>query len=256
MWDRCNYGLDIHFYSHNNMLTLKGNPIYRYGILIESRQIVPDNYKIFDKYKGLAGEFEYVFTYDVELLNKLSNARFFPVCSRVWFGKKGNDFLWDDICYQKKSKNISILSSNKEMCELHKLRIAVCRYCKRNGVADTFGTFDGGKYCLVDDTLREYRYSIIIENDISDYFFTEKITNCFAAQTIPIYFGASKIGEFFNEEGIIRISKKELGDLEKVLYKCTPEYYQEHIQAVFDNYQRVHNYQNVYDWLFEKYFMQ
>lgn len=255
MWDRCNYGLATHFYSHNNMLSTQGAPVSKYGVLIESRKIVPDNYRIFDKNKGLAEEFNYIFTYDAELLNKLPNARFFPVCSRVWYGRQEDDFWWEDKCYKQKSKNISILSSDKEMCEMHKLRIEVSRYCKRNGVADTFGTFDGGEYCLVDDTLKEYRYSIIIENDISDYFFTEKITNCFAAQTIPVYLGAAKIGEFFNVEGIIRVSEKELGDIEKILCKCTPEYYWEHIQAVLDNYQRVKKYQNVYDWLYEKYFI-
>lgn len=255
MWDRCNYGLETHFYSHNNMLSTQGKPLYKYGVLIESRQIVPDNYKIFDKNPGLAAEFNHIFTYDVEILNRQPNARFFPVCSRVWYGMQGNEFQWDDKCYQKKNKNVSILSSDKEMCKMHKLRIAISRYCKQNSVADTFGTFDGGAYCLVDDTLKAYRFSIIIENDISDYFFTEKITNCFASQTIPIYLGAGKIGEFFNEDGIIKISEKDLMDIESIIQKCTPEYYEERIEAILDNYRRVHAYRNVYDWLYEQYFI-
>lgn len=255
MWDRCNYGLDIHFYSHNNMLTIEGKPIHKYGILIESKQIVPDNYRIFDKYKGLAEEFDNIFTYDAELLNKLSNAKFFPGCSGVWYGRCGENFQWEKDCYQRKSKDISILSSDKVMCEMHKIRIKVSRHCKRNKLADTFGTFDGGNYCLVDDTLKDYRYSIVMENDVSDYFFTEKITNCFAAQTIPIYLGARKIDEFFNEEGIIRISEDDLEDIEKILHKCTPEYYMERINAILENYQRAYAYQNVYDWLYERYFI-
>ena len=53
--------------------------------------------------------------------------------------------LVDDNLYQKKNKNISILSSDKTMCELHTLRIETAKYLKRNHLADTYGTFDGGQ---------------------------------------------------------------------------------------------------------------
>lgn len=255
MWDRCNYGLDIHFYAHNNMLFPCGQPLRKYGLLIESKQIVPDNYGIFDKNKGLANEYDAIFTYDEELLNKLPNAKFFPGCASVWYGKKDGEFYWDSECYQKKNKQISIVSSDKKMCHLHEVRLELSRFCKRNKLADTFGTFDGGRHCLIDDSLNDYRYSIIIENDISDYFFTEKIVNCFASQTIPIYLGARKIDEYFNIDGIIVLNETQIGDIENVLRKCTSEYYHEHLDAVMDNFERVYQYQNVYDWLYEHYFL-
>lgn len=255
MWDRCNYGLDTHFYSHNNMLFSQGNPVEKYGILIESKQIVPDNYRIFDKYRGLEKEFNAIFTYDGELLNKLSNALFFPSCANVWYGKSKEGFSWDPDCFMKKSKDISIVSSDKRMCHLHEVRIVLSQYCKRNNWADTFGTFDGGPICCIDDSLKDYRFSIIIENDVSDYFFTEKLTNCFAAQTIPIYLGARKINEFFNDDGIISISENQLDDIESILKSCTVKYYEEHIEAIKDNYQRAYSYRNMYDWLYEHYFL-
>ena len=43
--------------------------------------------------------------------------------------------------------------------------------------------------------------------------------------------------------------------IEKVLKKCTREYYNEHIDAIIDNYHRVFQYRNVFDWLYEQYFM-
>lgn len=255
MWDRCNYGLNTHFYSHNNMLHTQGTPLRKYGILVESRQIVPDNYRIFEKHKGLEKEFDSIFTYDADLLNTLPNAKFFPGCATIWYGKTAEGYVWDSNCYQQKCKDISIVSSDKKMCELHKVRIELSKYCKKKNLADTFGTFDGGELCFIDDSLRDYRYSIIIENDVSDYFFTEKITNCFASQTIPVYLGAKKIREYFNEDGIIAITEDELGDIEKILKKCTKEYYEEHLEAIKDNYNRIHQYQNIYDWLYEHYFL-
>lgn len=254
IWDRCNYGLDTHFYTHNNMLFTCGQPSRKYGLLIESRQIVPDNYLIFKKNRGLADEFDAVFTYDEELLSSLPNAKFFPSCAGAWYGDQQGKFCWDQTCYQKKSKQISIVSSDKKMCPLHEVRIELSKYCKRNGLADTFGTFDGGKKCLIDDSLTDYRYSIVIENDVTNYFFTEKIINCFAAQTIPIYLGARKISDFFNAGGIIMLNESQIGDIERVLRRCTVEYYQEHLDAIIDNFNRAYAYQNVYDWLYEHYF--
>jgi len=123
----------------------------------------------------------------------------------------------DAKAYEKKQKDVSIVSSNKENCDLHRFRIDVARRCKKEGIADTFGTFDGGTYSDISESLKEYRYSIIVENTISDYFFCEKITNCFAAQTIPIYLGARKIDEFFNADGIIHIEMKDLNEIENIM---------------------------------------
>lgn len=253
IWDRYNWGLKTHFYTHNAMLQTMGEPDRRFGMLMESRSIVPQDYKIFQKHKGLEREFDVIFTYDEELLNKLPNAKFFPWCAQVWYGKCDKGFCWDPECYKHKNRQISIVSSDKRMCHLHEVRLELSRFCKRNQLADTFGTFDGGWQCLIDDTLRDYRYSIIMENDISDYFFTEKITNCFAAQTIPIYLGARKIKDFFNEDGIIYIDEKGLKDIEKVLKQCTKEEYERRRQAVIDNYQRVQKYRNMQDYLYEQY---
>lgn len=250
-WDRYNYGLDTHFYGPESMTKPLGKPIVKYGMLTESKGIAPGDYKIFRKHKGLEKEFRYIFTYDDEILNTISNAAFYPVCAQVWYGRDGGGYVLDAENYRNKTKNVSILSSDKVLCPLHKARIETARYCRRMGLADAYGTFDGGSYCKVDDTLREYRYSFSFENDISDYFFTEKITNCFAAQTIPIYLGARKISEFFNEDGILFITEKDLDHLEDVLKRCTPEEYERRLPAVLDNYNRVQEYLNMQDYLYE-----
>ncbi len=221
-WDRYNYGLDTHFYGPESLTKTLGNPQVKYGMLTESRAIVPQDYEVFRRHKGLEKEFRYIFTYDETILNEIENARFYPICARVWYGQD-NQFLWDSDAYLKKSRDVSVLSSAKTMCHLHEVRVGLSRYCKRNCLADTFGTFDGGAPCLADDSLRDYRYSIIIENDISDYFFTEKITNCFAAQTIPVYLGARKIDRYFDGDGIIAVTEKDLANIEDVLKMCTRE---------------------------------
>lgn len=248
MWDRFNFALKTHFYSHESMLETEGNPDRRYGFLIESPAIVPKSYKLFDTFKGLEKDFDLIFTYSDYLLQKLDNARFVPFCCMLWNGSFAPKNM-----YEQKTKNVSILSSDKVMCDLHKFRLALAWECKNKHLADTYGTFDGGNYVSVDDTLREYRYSICIENFIDPYFFTERLALALANQTIPIYLGATRLDKFFNTDGIIQISTKD--DIEKVLKQCTPEEYLNRLPAILDNYERIKEYIIPSDYMYKNYLM-
>lgn len=253
--DRFNYGLDTHFYSHEAMLEQMGKPTYKYGMFIESQSILPDSYKILDNHPGLHKDFKYIFTYSADILNKYDNARFVPFCSTPFnsayvSGLFGTYNMINDN-YKNKTKNISILSSNKLMCDLHKYRYDLAHYLKNNHLADTYGTFDGGSFTTLTSTLADYRFTFAIENDISPYFFTERITSAFVTQTIPIYIGATDIGKFFNTDGIIQISTKD--NIDDIIKMCTKEYYEERIPAILDNYNRVKEYNNPFDYIYEKY---
>lgn len=247
-WDRYNYGLDTHFYGPESMVRTLGRPSVKYGMLTESRTIVPQDYEIFRKHRGLEKEFRYVFTYDDRILNEIENARFYPVAAGIW-----NREMQEGL-YRTKDKNLSILSSDKVMCELHRFRLELARMCKEEKLADTFGRFDGGAYVeSVDETLNRYRFSLIIENDVSDYYFSERLTSCFAAQTIPVYLGARKIGEFFDTDGMILLERPDLEEAKRRIRECTRETYEAKLQAVLENYRRVQEYANMQDYLYLHY---
>ena len=254
LWDRFNFGLKTHFYTHDEAFNIIGTPDRRFAMLIESRMIKPKDYEKFIRRKSyIEGEFESVFTFDDEILETFNNAKFIPGAC-VWYGNFDENVKPSADAWKYKSSNVSILSSNKQMCELHKVRKNLAMKCKREGLADTFGTFDGGTFIAPERTLKDYRFSIVLENDITKYFFTEKITNCFAAQTIPIYLGAKNIGDFFNPDGIIKISLKDIGNIERILAQCTPEEYESRLPAVLDNFERVKEYENIIDYMYKKYF--
>ena len=183
----------------------------------------------------------------------MENAAFYPVCAAVWYGVDGSSASLDAKAYQKKDKNVSIVSSDKAYCDLHRFRIAMAKKCKQESLADTFGTFDGGTVCKIEESLTKYRYSIAIENIVSDYFFCEKLTNCFAAQTIPIYLGARKIEQFFNMDGIIRLELNDLENISQILKQCNEKEYIRRLPAILDNYQRVQEYLNMDDYLYLHY---
>jgi len=256
LWDRFNYGLSTHFYGHNAMLKTVGTPTVKYGKLTEARSIEPRDYDIFKKHPGLQKEFKRILAFDDEILHSVENSVFYPACAQVWYKNRleSDSLVWNEDEYTRKTKGISIISSNKCFCDLHMVRKQLALYCKQNQLADAYGTFDGGNPILVDDTLVSYRYSLAIENDISDYFFTEKITNCFAAQVVPIYLGARKISEFFNPDGIICVAREDLepGNIEKVLSQCTASDYEARKEAILDNFERVKQYRNMNDYLYEK----
>lgn len=251
LWDRYNWGLETHFYTHKAMLETMGQPTRKYGMFGESRVIVPKDYEVFQKHKGLEREFDAVFTFDEQLLNALPNAKFYPLSAEVWYGKDHPEVVIDT-AYQHKSKNVSIVCSDKQMCEQHRVRMSIARYCKDNQKADVMGKFDGGSYVTTEESLQAYRYSFAIENEITDYYFTERITSCFAAQTIPIYMGARKIDEFFNPDGIIKIAKEDLERLDAVLAQCTDAEYERRLPAILENYEKVQCYRNMQDYLYER----
>ncbi|MBO6088105.1 hypothetical protein J6P92_07170 [bacterium] len=246
IWDRYNIGLNTHFYTHNSMLQTMGNPARKYGVLIESETIVPEDYNIFKKHKGLEKDFDLIFTYSDRILQTVDNARLVPL-NAFNFAKE-----FDDTLYLRKSKNISMLSSNKAMCDMHKFRINLAYQCKNSGLVDTFGTFDGGARVPDDaEVFKDYRYAVCVENDITPYYFTERLMLLFALQTVPVYLGATKIDKFFNPDGIIQINKNS--DIEKVLKMCTKEEYERRLPAISENYEKSKKYANPFDYMAEKY---
>jgi hypothetical protein len=256
-WDRYNHGLKNHFYTHDRILSTIGKPQKKFALFIESETITPHFYKLFDKKPSLAKEFDLVFTNSDKLLNNLENSAFFPG-GGVYYGTKTHGGELKDNQYQFKTKNISIVSSFRTMCRLHEFRLEAARYYKNNNLADTFGTFDGGSWAKADSYLRDYRYSIVIENNISSYWFTEKILNCFASMTVPIYIGATKISEYFNSEGIIQIkavsqNEVSLKALDDAVKSCGERDYNSRISAITDNYNRVREYLCIEDYIYTHY---
>jgi hypothetical protein len=216
---------------------------------VEAEVIVPGDYTIFEKNKGLENDFDLIFTYSDKILNTIPNARYLPYYIKPWYisslmGGGGNQ-------YKYKTKDISIIASGKTMVPLHKYRNSIAMLCKTKQLADTYGTFDGGRYCDISEPFKDYRFSIVIENEITPYGFTEKITNCFAAMTIPVYLGAAKIDGLFNPDGIIHFNQND--DIENVLKQCTRELYEERIPAIIDNFKKVNNGKTASDIMYEKY---
>jgi hypothetical protein len=252
LWDRNNFGLKNHVYSHKKILGTLGSPVKKFAIFIESETYVPNDYKIFEKYPNLFKEFELIFTHSSKLLDKYENAVMIPG-GGVWYGGTYGGGILDPEQYKTKSKNISTIASNRIASEVHQFRLDIARYYKGGKTVDTYGPFDGGNLVKTADTLKDYRYSIVMENIIRPYYFTEKLLNCFASMTIPIYAGASKIAEFFNPDGILYLSSLNYDAVDKIVKNCNVKDYESRQSAIIDNYNRVQDYLCIEDYLWKKY---
>ena len=213
------------------------------ALLIEPRSIIPS---VYDWMETNYSKFRYVFTHDSKLLKTCDNAKLI-----LWGMGNANYNSFNDV---PKTKYISMVSSDKELCELHKIRKQLAMDLKGHPLVDTMGTFDGGDFVDTKTIYAPYRFSIVVENYIDDDWFTEKICNCFANKTVPIYIGSPKIYKFFNPHGIISLEPD--GIKEWLRYKTLESIKGEYLlrlDAINDNYERVNEYQNFEDWFFRKY---
>lgn len=250
-WDRTRYTLPVHFYTDDMIWRVRGNPQKKFAILLEPETLQPAKYRRALKHAEELSSFDAVFTYSTKLLESLSNAKPF-ITGGVYIGTLSGGGQINSQQYLFKSKNISMVSSAKRMCELHELRYQLAQKLDSGNEVDCFGTFNG-KYIKIWDSLEEYRYSIVIENEISDYWITERICNCFASMTVPIYLGSPKIGDYFNMDGIITIDKNSINSIDDILNTCNEEDYQKRLPAIKDNFERVKKYYCLEDWLMNEY---
>lgn len=252
IWDRYNYGLPSHMYTHGEIFSSKGKPQKRFALLIESKYIINDVYKRLFHDISILKEFDAVFTNQEEVLSIIDNG-YHVTSSAPWYGTIWWGGRVSEENYEYKTKLISIVSSDKEMCELHKFRKTLALSFRKDRFVDCYGTFDSGKYVKCNKYLEDYMYHIVIENQISDGYFTEKITNCFKAMTVPVYLGCRDIGKYFNEDGIIQIKTASFEDVHKVIKQCSREDYLERIAAIKDNYMRTKKCECVEDYLYHNY---
>jgi hypothetical protein len=91
----------------------------------------------------------------------------------------------------------------------------------------------------------ESMFHVAIENHNDDYFFTEKLVECFRTYTLPIYWGTDKIFEFFDKEGIIFVNSAE--EMDFVVSKLTPLDYWNRISSMNNNYNLSSRYLNFVD---------
>jgi Glycosyltransferase family 10 (fucosyltransferase) C-term len=120
-----------------------------------------------------------------------------------WHVKRGLEWL-RQAEPPKKTADLSTITSDMRWLDGHRRRLDFVRSLSQSLDFDWFGR---GIRPLEDkwDGLAPYRYSLAIENFCSDYYWTEKLIDCFLCWTVPLYYGCPRLEEYFPARSFIRI---------------------------------------------------
>jgi len=241
---------------------IKGEVSINRGLIVadihEAPHLLFQN-EVYTAVKENSSMFDLILTYDKELL-KLPNAVFrnggYEVVLNKSVHKAEHPLLQDDSLiqiYKDKPKHISFITSNKTMTEGHRFRIGCAqKIINLNlpnidlygvGIKEIQGKIEG---------LKDYKFSIAIENGVHDNYFTEKILDCFLTGTVPIYRGCNNIGELFNTKGFLIFNTEE--ELLELINNLTEEDYFSREEYIKENFEKAKQYAYNNDQLFEKYF--
>lgn len=183
----------------------------------------------------LENNFELIFTCDKRLI-PLSNKMRLSIPNAVpWI---------ENPQIHNKSKLISMIVSKKSYTSGHRYRLEILEKFKNQ--IDCYGA--GHNFIeKKEQGLNDYYFSIAMENANYPNYFVEKITDCFATGTIPIFWGTPTIGEFFNENGIIFLTDDfKIEDLSIELYYSK-------MDAIKDNFDRAIKIPMAEDYIYDTY---
>lgn len=208
------------------------------ALLIEPRSLQPQTYELVENNFYL---FKNIYTHDSQLLQELPNAH------RMLYW---NEYEIHD---EPKTKDISMICGSKTMCSLHILRQLIAEVIQDK--VDILGDWKGGSRCSIAEAYANYKFTVVIENYLDDYWFTEKLLNAFASKTVPIYLGARKIDNIFNSYGIIRMDSiwDIPGMIECMEHIGLDHLYEMRRDAIEQNFELVQRYKNFEDYFIRKF---
>ena len=220
---------------------------HRYGWVCESSAIVAGVIDGLIDHKDQIfqnGKIKKIYTCDDRLLS-LGDDRF-----EFCFACSNLPWIKEHQLYEK-TKLVSMVASAKHDTAGHKKRHEFAKNFKDQ--MDLFGGAAGSNREGDNGTpwpdklplLQDYMFNVVVENDSYPTYFTEKITDCFATGTVPVYWGCPTIGEYFNEDGIILV------DDDFDISVLTKELYESKIDAIKDNFERVNLLIGSDDYLYE-----
>jgi hypothetical protein len=210
------------------------------ALMIESPEIHKQYYEYIEQNNKL---FDMVLTFSKKLLDKGENYKF-NVYGTTWIHETYRNIY-------TKSKFCSLILSNKMQTSGHVLRHNIASILINTNI-DMYGAgykplphlttrnFDKD-HCGAGISnqkilgLKDYMFSIVIENCKEDYYFTEKLVDCFLTGTIPIYYGCPSIHKFFNGNGILSFTTVD--ECIQILNTLSDKIYNELLPYVKENFE-------------------
>ncbi len=220
--DRGHAGLFIDYFADKTSLFRRYPFSKRVALLSEPNASLP-----FVAKPRLARNYPLILTHDSRLVSRGKPYREFP------FGTTFVEHLLDAPGPFHKHKLLSMIGAlHPDPKAGHVLRNQVIERMRSREDIDCFGR--GVRWIeSKEEGLKDYAFSIAIENCFRDFYFSEKILDCFLTETVPIYCGCPSIDRYFDPRGFLRFDSLE--ELEKLLPRLTWDLYREMLPFVRKN---------------------
>ena len=211
-------------------------------IIVEPRAVHARYYNIIPILRHL---YHNILIRDPKIASKYNNVHSFSF-AELWIetdNLKLSDF--------SQRRGISLIASMKNDLEGHNLRHKLISLDKSH--THQLLTPLGRAYEQFGDmvtALAPFRYSVVIENCIEPHYFTEKILNCLACKTIPIYWGHESVKQYFDTSNWLFFNDLEDG-YEKIKFASSGEHIVSH-EKIHENYVQAKSYKNLYKKMSEK----
>ena len=173
---------------------------------------------------------EYARTYSYQPAS--GKARIACPTTPIWSVSKGIAFLRQT--HPRKSKQLSWVTSNHAFIAGHRVRIDFLRRLQKTDI--DFDLFGKGFNPIEDkwDGMADYKYSIAFENHRDNYYFSEKIGDCFVSETMPIYYGCKKITDYFPKNSLYVIDPDDKHVFAKIKEVINSDLYLENRDAILE----------------------
>jgi hypothetical protein len=148
----------------------------------------------------------------------------------AWVVDKDYDFL-TRCSVPEKTHPLSWVTSNKSAFRGHRLRMRFLQALQSRVEFDLFGA---GFQFIKDkwDALAPYRYSLAIENFSNAYYWSEKLADCFLAWSMPIYYGCTRITEYFPAEAMLIIDIHDPDSVDQVSAAIKSNAWERNLEAI------------------------
>jgi hypothetical protein len=153
-----------------------------------------------------------------------------------------------------KSLDLSMVVSNKTGTPLQRTRLKLAQILHQQFTSSgKFHLFGRGVRDIQDSAvaLDNFRFSICIENSELPNYFTEKITNAFLTNTIPLYWGCPNVTDFFEtmDNPLFILDPYDIeGSVQKIHYilQNSEALYNSYLPLVLKDKQKILDNYNIY----------
>jgi hypothetical protein len=227
-WDTAIYPSKVCFFTDICFHEAPDDPSdHKIALFLEPRVVAPNGYKFIEENSDV---FDYILTFYTDMVDN----------DKYLYVPRGGTWL-KEWSVGDKSRMVSVLSTQKYGARSYEMRHKIAAWFWQHP-QDVFGE----KYhATIRDAYESYRYSVVVLNERSDMWFTERLIDCFALGTVPILWGCPSIGSVFNPDGIIQF--ETLSELPRIIEEISEWDYKKRLPAINDNHWRAYEYRRTED---------